>query len=438
MPTEIRERRQLKPRNRQDGGKASQAGRRSLRMKPCTHRSVGLSICLWMAPLGTSTAARGVHGARVVPSASLAKWVVMLGIVGAACGSEAEQPRAGQPSNAGSGGAGTDGDARSGAGTGGGAGAANGAGSAGRAGDASVSDTGSGSAIESGVSNGSPGSDIGTACARLAAANCARLLACSAEWVAEQYGSPTECVPIETVWCERVHAAPGVLGGVGVIDRLAAEAQSRSCLPQMVVPFHRLYTEARGTLPVDATCQIGPQCASGVCFQHPEVLGNCGRCVNVSDTVNAECAEGPGGLFCGGGLACNAGRCVVLPKAGERCIDGRCAPGHGCANGFRCDPLKFLGEDCDSAAEVCALSECDPVTRKCVARSGNAEGSACGGWPQSAGRCAAGLICVVPPGDGPGTCRAFSRLGAPCGWSCPSTTDCVNGTCAVPPFEGCG
>jgi hypothetical protein len=366
-----------------------------------------------------------------VPSASVAKWVVMLGAFGAACGSGSEESRAGHPPSSSSGSTGAGSDARPGAGTGGGAGTAtNGAGPGGRASDASVTDAAIDSAIDPGVPDSTPGSDIAAACARLAAANCARLLACSREGAASHYGTEADCIPIETALCERFHELPGLQGGVRELERLTAEAPTRSCALHVDQIFAGTFSQARGTLPTGARCNAGPQCASGTCYRDINA-GSCGNCIDAPATLNQECGAFPG--FCGGGLICNADyRCVRPPEAGQPCVNARCAPGDICINGLRCERYKFLGEDCEPANDTCSSLTCDPATRKCAVIADNAEGSACIASSDPAGRCAAGLLCV----GSPSTCRAFSRFGAACG-SCPFITACVDGTCAVPPLADC-
>jgi len=244
-----------------------------------------------------------------------------------------------------------------------------------------------------------------------------------------------DCAAIEAKRCVQVHALQGIRGGAAEIDRLATEAPARSCAQH--VDLMSYYTELPGALPSGAACYYAPQCASGMCEREGD---ECGQCAAVEDAASQRCKGNNGVHWCSGGLICDAdfSGCVALPGLGEPCIHGGCARGLACGKDSRCEPWNFLGEDCDPAGSACYGLACDAATRKCAPPELNPDGSPCGGWPQSAGPCRSGSTCHGSLGDGPGTCRPYSRLDAPCGWSCPLTTQCIDGTCQVAPLlYGC-
>jgi hypothetical protein len=178
------------------------------------------------------------------------------------------------------------------------------------------------------------------ACARWAAALCARMQACDAEALAATWGGESVCSERNAGQCTRERNAPSSGANAGALERCTTALPSLGCgeLSQGAC------APPSGRLKVGASCTYDTQCQSAHC-----IIGSlwpCGICVPVP-AVGDSCDIG-----CGGALYCDPTTlsCVDTPPspmptpepAGPRAPDGMpcdllygpgCVPPARCLNG---------------------------------------------------------------------------------------------------------
>lgn len=281
-------------------------------------------------------------------------------------------------------------------------------------------------------------SRLESACAREAAARCAKAQDCSGGLeLTVSYASRESC---EAGWSERCLSyaqAPGTSRTPALIDACAAALEAQSCdAYSQPNPRAAACGYPAGTRPIGAGCFSQDQCASGNCA-YENGCRRCAQALQVGDACSGtgRCA---GNVFCDGavcytpatqegaacdenhvclGMWCIAGHCQAMPRTlgaacdptsvtapplcelrlGLICDKGRCAAGKAVEYGEACGGLAFCAH-----ATNCATSPSAPST--CVLAG--KEGASCSAYVAGLGsQCEYPLNCYVPDTSQPGTCR---------------------------------
>ena len=197
-------------------------------------------------------------------------------------------------------------------------------------------------------------------------------------------------------------------------------------------------------------CNMTASSGTGVCVNLPEEVGD--QCLPVSEFGFDMCPEGTvcssyackpypsvAGADCdtevgckGDSLFCSsAGKCVKYPKAGEQCVEGKCARGCFCEGGT-CKDYPDEGQSCEGyCAEgfYCNESICASLPSENKACSDDllcAKGLKCGEYKSS-------NLCLKSPAGVGEYCISDSSLPIPCGEGLvcdDSINECVVGECA--------
>jgi hypothetical protein len=276
---------------------------------------------------------------------------------------------------------------------------------------------------------GADAAAIRAACNNSAAAQCDYVARCLPIFSAAQFGDADTCVSRVRLACDEYATLPGFGWTPERFEQCNQHIQQTACMgleglgsgPCASVP---------GSLPKDANCVEGAQCASGYCrhsvppgASYPSACGTCQElgCIGIG------CKDGEGCLFTTQGA-----RCVALQAEGTPCTsESLCATGLSCWTGL-CTKSHGEGEpcltlaDCDRVHELACI---DDVCRKSMILD---IGAPC----RIGDQCAQGGVCMSTPASQSTTCVAPIPDGEPCGgvqnYYCRGPARCSAGICKVP------
>ena len=286
------------------------------------------------------------------------------------------------------------------------------------------------------------------ACTDLAAAQCARLDACSANLdTARVYGDAETCKARVKLGCLAAAAAPNTAPNTQDVSEFCGQQfPSFSCADVLNNAAQPACTPPPGKLDINGVCLYGRQCASGHCAV-PRGLA-CGNCAPPS-MAGDSCAVVPcgAGLFCskkaqvcamggalmgtcdpdnpcGAGLSCQGAMPGMNP--GDPFMPGMCVAA-GQQAGVPCDPSQAMGPGCDPNAGL----YCEASIKRCAKLRASGAGQTCGAGYY----CTGGAQCVGKPVPVPG-CSADTDCNAPakcqsssskCIETCTKASDCKSG-----------
>jgi hypothetical protein len=277
-------------------------------------------------------------------------------------------------------------------------------------------------------------------CTPFAEALCARLAACSQQWLVWVYGDLAGCQERQRLACRIEAVLPGTgLAGAGLAAcRAAIPAASCDELLSGTIPA----CQREGALPDGAACGSHTQCQTGFC-RMPET-SFCGKCAPRA----AEGAACDTSASCQFPLRCSeAGRCVKGAAEGELCNESTpCRPGTlFCSQDNTCKRPSAEGKACNrignSIAQPCETGlSCRPAERgTCRAIRFVGAGEACGVIANAAPvLCRASGSCVqnsCRPAGKDGEACTISPLGDSGGCLAPAL--CLEGRCKLPDPASC-
>jgi hypothetical protein len=263
---------------------------------------------------------------------------------------------------------------------------------------------------------------------RLAAATCARELACWAFWSSEE-----DCL-------QAASTNPAYVRFFGGIDEDTYVTATHTLAP---APVLDACIAAVTTAPCDDSRTPYEACLDVLVQKDPRQRGE--PCAEYSPYVDA--------TACGVGLVCTGAypslTCEPLPPAateGGTCGGDRdCAPGLACVRDVcrECTSLPGEGESCADTGTCRGALHCSIYSELCV-RPG-AEHDACDS--SEADSCLRDLTCILDATTGNASCHAFARRGDACprsvdasaaacdddSWCVFETPDAPSGTCGVAP-----
>ncbi len=265
---------------------------------------------------------------------------------------------------------------------------------------------------------------------RLAAANCARQLACSAFWSSED-----DCLQWANTFPDYARFFGGVDedSAIASTHTLAAAAVLDGCIAAVTgAPCDDSRTPYEACL--DVLVQKDARERGEPCAEYSPYL------------VATRCGVG---LVCAGTYPCLT--CEPLAPAGtpgEACsADQDCAPGLACVRGA-CREYASLpghGESCAEAGTCRGALHCSRYSEGCV--HPGAENDPCD--PDETDTCLRDLTCSVDAATGDARCHAFARRGSSCprsvdasaascdddSWCVFETSDAPSGTCGIAPLS---
>ena len=278
-----------------------------------------------------------------------------------------------------------------------------------------------------GAGGGDGGGSLVAACLATGSAYCDKAACDKSEWQ-----SADACKKYVATLCPLIASFPGV--SADGLAACAASLQKLTCDAFFV--RSSLFCEVlSGTLPDNAPCVDGGQCASGNCIAGAtaKACGVCGPRAQLGGACTSQLFSNPchPGAFCGSNNTC-------IPQAadGDVCPpDVRCPGGTlFCASGGVCAvPHAKAGSACSltcpsvDADLTCVASTCVPRKQVAIGMPcDTSKGDVCVGEKQQQSVCS---------GSPQGTCTALGALGGKCTTmldDCAFPLSCQNGACAMP------
>jgi len=312
--------------------------------------------------------------------------------------------------------------------------------------------------------DGPSGPAIAAACADLAAASCAKRMACAPNGLMRIFGSMDVCKTRVALMCADAVMAPHSGNNPTLVEACVADYPAYSCA-DFVDNRPPADCAPKGPLAAGAACAFNGQCASGFCAGDKNAA--CGTCGDPPPVASA-CTS----TTCDHGQECVASTnlCQVPGAPGASCDAG-----HLCDLGLVCTGLAASTSGAPATPGTCqtaaatlgapcggTMPGCDGVlglfcggavgAKTCMAVTFATDGTPCGDLSNtahvacSAGSCytATGL---AASGD-TGTCKADVAEGSACddvlGPGCLAPARCVTtgggsaGTCTLPAGATCG
>ena len=295
------------------------------------------------------------------------------------------------------------------------------------------------------------------ACSHQAAAQCARLDACTnGTGVARRYGDMNTCLTRELNSCLYGITARDTTQDPMRVEACAAAIPMQSCADYFANQTPAACIAPSGPRQNGAVCSYRAQCQSGWCnVSSHSACGTCGGAPLEGDSCATQ--------SCGHGLLCVAGTLLCAAPVGA---SGACDSGHPCATGYSCvGAVPADGGVCvaqgDSVGVACQVRTtttancnhndgyfCTSPGHVCATASAVSTGQVCGSTGTEDSVCQGGSGCVVPDGGTTGTCSAVAADGETCdivtGPTCMSPSRCVvttdgatTGTCMFPDGLSC-
>jgi hypothetical protein len=302
-----------------------------------------------------------------------------------------------------------------------------------------------------------------TACATLAAADCAVLARCSPNGTSIDYGSAATCATREALSCNAALTAKGTSRTPAQDVTCAAAVPGDSCTTYLDGIQPSACNALPGSGATGSACTFSAQCSSAYCAI--PTAGECGTCQAVP-APGTSCANLDG---CGPALACYHSTCVAYVASGGTCsATDPCTAGLSCVIakgsstgscmeqgttvGAACDPTEETAASCDATQELyCVHLKGDPNLHTCQKSPLATAGQACGDVAGVTSLCSSESVCYKTTIDAgtTGTCIARAADGAKCdtvtGPPCLAPARCIgtlldggaSGVCTLPGTTTC-
>jgi hypothetical protein len=293
---------------------------------------------------------------------------------------------------------------------------------------------------------------VASACADLAAAQCAELSACASVLLQTRYGSTSTCESRLSASCARSLAAPHTGATPSQTEACAQAYAAWSCADYLAnVDLPAACAPPIGEEATGGACAFAAECKTGFCALPPSAA--CGVCAS-PPTSGEPCSEL---TSCGRGLVCLPSRvCGTLGLMGAACTQGApCGPHLSCvgANSTKHTPgtckaaVTVAGGACDPTAATvagCDFDEglvCNGASKQCEALVISPPGGVCDVSNHQFATCVASGTCSTAEAGAVGSCIPAADDGAECsatgvGPACSPPARCIvpangsaSGTC---------